>query len=303
MQRMRAICGLVVASSAVGFATPCTAGSRVMVFIDDEGIIGVMQPEHKAASGPEGAEFRRVLMKEVNAAIEGAIESGATKLTVVDTSGAVSLTELNPASSLVRGDLFGVQPCAFMASGYDAIIALGAHASVGTVGAIMPHSFAKFKDLRLNGVHASETLILAACAAHYKVPVVLVSGDDKAVDECKRTISPQIVGVEVKKSYARFAGEQIPLQEALARVRDGSKQAISRVGTFRPYELKPTSTIDITFADAADADGMAMLPMPGLQRVDSSSYRFTTSNIIDAVRFCLFAARYTFGKGEAKPAH
>jgi D-aminopeptidase len=72
-------------------STVCAAQGKVLkVFIspDMEGIDGVSTWDVQAsAKGREYEEFRRLMTQEVNAAVEGAFDAGATEVLVADSHG------------------------------------------------------------------------------------------------------------------------------------------------------------------------------------------------------------------------
>ena len=57
---------------------------KVFVSSDMEGTAGVVDWDQCVGDGPEAAAGRRLLLAEVNAAIEGALAGGATEIVVND---------------------------------------------------------------------------------------------------------------------------------------------------------------------------------------------------------------------------
>ena len=170
---------------------------RVFISADMEGVAGVVNGAQLAPGEFEYEKFRRLMTAEVNACIEGAFAAGATLVTVADSHGnGLSLLpeELNPRARLVRSWPRPLAMVEGIDKGYDALVLLGYHASIGTTGAVRAHTMSskRIYGMRLNGVQASEALLSAAVAGHYGVPVVLVSGDDKTIDEARKTISDKI---------------------------------------------------------------------------------------------------------------
>ncbi|MGB5874567.1 MAG: M55 family metallopeptidase [Bacteroidota bacterium] len=62
-------------------------GLKVFISIDMEGITGVVNWEDVRRDGKDYEYFRRIMTKEANAAIEGALEAGATDILVRDSHG------------------------------------------------------------------------------------------------------------------------------------------------------------------------------------------------------------------------
>ncbi len=57
---------------------------RVLIAVDMEGISGVVHWDHVKPGHFEYARFREIMTEEVNAAIDGALDGGATSVVVTD---------------------------------------------------------------------------------------------------------------------------------------------------------------------------------------------------------------------------
>src|SRR5688572_7424601 len=80
---------LSVAALLLLGASPVSAQTPLKVYIsaDMEGIGGVATRVQSASSGAEYEKYRRLMTLEVNAAIEGAFDAGATEVLVSDSHG------------------------------------------------------------------------------------------------------------------------------------------------------------------------------------------------------------------------
>ena len=67
---------------------------KIFISADIEGVAGVVVPQHGAPGNPEYERARRLMTQEVNAAIAGAFEGGATEVLVNDSHG--PMTNLLP---------------------------------------------------------------------------------------------------------------------------------------------------------------------------------------------------------------
>ena len=129
---------------------------------------------------------------EVNAAIRGAFEGGATEVVVTDAHGigldlisdklddrAVQIVEHPPA---LRHDGGGRPGCA-------AAMFVGYHASAGAAGGVIAHCYRRrIAEIRLNGLKVGEIGFNAALAGHFGVPVVMIRGDEAACAEARRLV-------------------------------------------------------------------------------------------------------------------
>lgn len=269
---------------------------RVFISVDMEGIAGVVNGAQLAPGEFEYDKFRRLMTAEANACIEGAFAAGATQVTVSDSHGnGLSLLpdELNPKVRLIRSWPRPIEMMDGIDAGFDAAILIGYHASIGTPGAVRAHTMSskRFYDMRLNGKHASEAMLSAALAGHYNVPVVLVSGDDKAVEEVQKTIDPKITGVVVKRAIGYHAADNLSPQAARALITSKTKEALQRLGDFKPFTLAKPVKLEIAFKNMLNAEILSLLPV--VERVDGATIRFTGKDIIEAMRFITFVSQYS----------
>jgi D-amino peptidase len=276
-------------------------GPRVYLLVDMEGVAGVVSREQVQPGGMEYGMFRHLLTAEVNAAIDGALAAGAGKITVSDFHGnnmSILPDELNAKARLIRGaPRPNGNPLAGIDEGYDALFLIGMHASSHVERAVMVHavSTGRFYDLRLNGKHTSEAILSAAMAGHSGVPLALVTGDDATVDEVHKTLGAEIVGVTVKRGLAFNAADSVAPQVARELIKDGAGRALAKLKSLRPYKLpKGPLTVEIDITRALDAENLAIMPIPTLERVNGHTLRYTGRDIIEVHRFLWCAATFGF---------
>jgi len=167
---------------------------KVFLSSDMEGTAGVVDWEQCVGDRPEAAAGRALLLAEVNAAIEGAMAGGATEIVVNDSH--YNMRNL-PADALA-GDasyISGSHKPLYMMQGlegsFDAVLFVSYHGSVGApAGLSHTYNPRAVMEARLGGVVTGEAGINALVAAHYGVPVVLVTGDRCACEETAALRSP-----------------------------------------------------------------------------------------------------------------
>src|SRR6185312_2540008 len=181
---------------------------KVYMSVDIEGVAGVVDRLHGSLTG--GAEYalgRRLMTLETNAAIEGALEAGATEIVVNDSHGPmINLLpeELNPKATLIQGRLKHLFMVEGLDDSFDAMFLVGYHASAGIRDGVLNHAFHPY-ELRYNGTVWSETGLNASVAGYFGVPVALVTGDDAAIRDSEALLPPH-VGVSVKRGISRLGG-------------------------------------------------------------------------------------------------
>ena len=268
---------------------------RVFISADMEGIAGVVNAAQLSAGEFEYERFRKLMTAEVNAAIDGALAAGATKITVADSHGnglSILPEELNPQARLIRSWPRPLEMMEGVDGGFDAALFIGYHASINTPGAVRAHTISsrRFYDVRLNGKHASEALLNAALAGHFGVPVVLLSGDDKIVEEAHRTIDPQIMGVTVKRAIGYHSADNLAPEAARKLIREGVKDALGRLSAFRPFTVSKPTRLEITFKNMINAEVLALLP--NVERVDGATIAFTGKDMVEVMKFIAFVTQY-----------
>src|SRR5690348_6466999 len=121
------------------------ASMKIYMSVDIEGVAGVVDRSHGSLTG--GAEYdlgRRLMTLETNAAIEGALEAGATEIVVNDSHGPMInlLPEmLHPKATLIQGRLKHLFMVEGLDDSFDGMFLVGYHASAGIRDGVLNHAF------------------------------------------------------------------------------------------------------------------------------------------------------------------
>lgn len=229
-------CSLVLclgrASSAQGF--------KVYISTDMEGCSGITCSEQVAAE-----EGKQLMTGDMNACIEGCFAAGATEVVIRDHHGGGR--NVNPESIDRRAKLIqGATPEERFKGieGADAMILLGYHAKALTPRGTLAHSFssASIQGMWLNGREVGEIGVDAAIAAEHKVPVVMVSGDDKTCAEARSWI-PGVVTCQTKKGTGPQSAELVPLEESRRLITQKTKKALDKRGEIELMKVDYPATI------------------------------------------------------------
>ncbi len=267
---------------------------KVFISVDMEGIGGVVTAEQLSPSGFEYAKFREYMTAEVLAAIAGAREAGATEFVVADAHGNMQnlLIDRFPAGvTIIRGSPRPLMMMEGIDSTFSAAMFIGYHSATTNSQGVRAHtiSSATFSAVKLNGVAMSESAINATIAGHFGVPVVMVSGDEQAVGEVQKMLGT-VEGAIVKRSISFHAAAVMTPESSQALIRAKAKAAIFRVKDFRPTTATGPFRLELSYKSYTPAEMMAY--MPGVERVDSHTVRFSARSIIDISRFIEFATSY-----------
>lgn len=257
---------------------------KVYISADMEGIGGVSSNTQTSAQGREYEKFRRLMTEEVNAAIVGAFDAGASEVLVSDSHGDgqnIDVELLDKRARLVRS---WPRPLGMMQGiddSFGAVVFIGYHASEGQAAAIISHTFNGSTVVKLNGVEVPEAGVNAAIAGDFGVPVVFLSGDQTIGEEARRLLGP-IETVAVKQATGYYSAIMIHPEEAQRLIRVGVKRGVERRGELKPYRLAHPVKVELTLYSTVVAEVAAYVP--GIERPRGNQVVFNAHDMPEASR-------------------
>ena len=226
---------------------------KVYISSDMEGTAGVVDWDQCVAGGAQYPYYTELLTGEINAAIEGAMQAGATEFLVNDAHS--KMANLKPDALAGRaGYLSGRYKPMYMMQGldgsFDAVFFVSYHGSMST-SSPLSHTYnpRAIAEVRLNGTVVGESGINALVAQAYAVPVVLVTGDDVTAAEAE-AVSPGIRTAVVKTAISRFAADSLHPATARELIHEQARAAIAGLADARPPQIELPARLDITFRNA-----------------------------------------------------
>mgnify|MGYP001120371856 CR=1 FL=1 len=248
---------------------------KIFITADYEGVSGHVQ----WGSGSE----REAITADINAAIAGAIDGGATEILAGEAHANmrnIIPERLDPRASFLSGQPKPLNHVCGLDSTFDAAMFVAYHARAGTWRGIMAHTYTgTVFSLKFNGIEVGEIGTDAAIAGHFGVPVIMVTGDKAACDEA-RALMGNIETVAVKEGISRSAGRCLHPEEARRLIREGARRAMSKIGTVKPFVIKPPIRTEVVFVDPTCADNLEHLPF--IERIDGRTVAFTAETFIAA---------------------
>jgi D-amino peptidase len=231
---------------------------KVFLSTDIEGTAGIADWGQVVGEGAKYESGRRLLLDEVNAAIDGALDAGATELVVNDshwTMQNLPAADLHGRASLVSGKHKPLYMMQGLDETFDAIFLVSYHGAISAEHAVLSHTYNPFAfhEVRLNGTCVGEAAINALVALAHRVPVALITGDAATADEA-RPFMPGVEAVVVKDSITRFAAHSVHPQVACELIRDGARRALERLSTLDPPAIEIPARLEITFLTADMAE-------------------------------------------------
>jgi len=257
---------------------------KIYILTDLEGVSGVVSfDEQTSPQGRYYEQAKRLLTGEVNAACEGAFQGGAEEVVILDGHGAGGLIfeEIHPEAKVILGHPL---PLGWgLDSSYDAMFFVGQHPREGTERGVLCHteSHTAISNIWLNGELVGEFELNTAVAGHFGVPVVFLSGDEKACQQARELI-PEIVTATVKWGLSRECAICLSPAKAQQLIREKAREAMGKIGEIKPYKLPSPVELRIEYTSTASASQKSLLP--GVELIDPRTVRIMGEDIMEVFR-------------------
>ena len=250
---------------------------KIYISADMEGVSGVVHSNQTDSTHADYAASRKLMIGEVNAAIEGAFKGGAKEVLVNDSHGGMrnlAIADMHPDAIVLSGSPKPHSMMTAIDATFDNVFCTGYHARAGTSFANLDHTWngpRVVQGVWLNGVEVGEIGLNAALAGHYGVPVTLFTGDQTACAQAKELLGDDLVVAVVKEATGRVSAKCLHPTKAQALIRDAAERAVKIKRA--PYVLQAPITLRIAFARSSQVE-MCVL-MPGAKRVAPRVVEFT----------------------------
>jgi len=278
---------IVFSISTVTFLRGGIKHPKIYISVDMEGIGAIVSSAQLGPGKFEYSKGRKLMTAEVNAAIEGCLEAGAGEIVVSDSHGnAQNLVpdELHEAALLIRSFPRSLLQMEGIDETFDGVIFIGYHPMEGTPNANLSHTIwgSKIFEIKINGMPVSEGIFNASVAGHFKVPVIMVAGDQNVAKEAVQTFGP-VETVITKKSLGWLSALSRHPKLICQEIKEKSKKAVQRIKEFKPYIVDEPVRLELTFKNIYDAEAFGYLPW--VKRMSGKTILVETENIIGINRF------------------
>lgn len=254
---------------------------RVYLSCDIEGISGLVSWAQCGRPNSEHFDYRWArerFTQDVNAAIVGAFEGGATYVLVKDSHGNsknLLIDQLDSRAELVSGhggSIFGMM--AGIDSTFDAACLIGYHAKAGAWNGVMDHTISgRVHRLWVNETEMGEIGISALDAGLLGVPIVAVTSDAAGCSEAKGHIH-NLITYEVKQAMGRYMAHSIHPENTAPQIQSAVKRGVQAAAGINPFTLEKPFRVKIEFNRTEEASMCERIP--GVTRVDGYSLTFTS---------------------------
>ena len=259
---------------------------KVYISADMEGVGGAVTRQQVSRDGFEYERFRELMTTEVNAAIESALEAGATEIVVSDSHGSgqnLLVDQLNPAAKLVRSFPRPQDMMQGIDASFDAALFIGYHAGQGNPDGVLAHTMnGEVLWIKLNGVTVGEPGFNAALAGHFGVPVIMIAGDQGTVGGLRDLVG-DVEGAEVKHAYGATSALTLHPTQSQQLIAERTTTALGRLRDFKPYQVATPISMEVAFKNTVTTEVVAMIP--GVERTAPNAVKLTVPDMVAAAKF------------------
>jgi D-amino peptidase len=258
---------------------------RILISADMEGATGVTWPADVEPGTEQWQRCRRMFTSDVNAAVAGFYDGGATAVLINEAHAtmrnllledldqrAVMLTGRHKELSMVEG---------IQHDDVDGVAFVGYHAAAGAEG-VLAHTYLpnSITVIRVNGQRASEGLLNFYVAAEYGVPVVLVTGDDRTCADAEG-YGPVVPAVAVKDCVSRYAAICRTPEVTAEAIRSAASHGMKLAGRVAPARAQEFR-VEIEVDAAQLAQSAAIVPT--VRRTGERTVAYESASAYDMIR-------------------
>lgn len=279
------VAGLVL--WVAGAAPSGESGPRILLLCDMEGVTAVTRPEDVNFGSLSYPAAQESLTEDANAAIRGLLKGGASEVVLTDAHGSGNPQPDYLLNRLPKGARFDIRARSYdpyiesMNATYAAVVAVGMHGRAAG-RAFLPHTFTGHTRWVAAGHDMNESMILAASASRFAIPLILVTGDDVLQQEIA-AFSPNTHYVVVKRVVSTTDAKPRLRAEVTAEIEEEAVRAVRNIGRIKPWQ--PASS-HMPFANeygyTMSEQASIAIRYPGAESVNDKTIRLRTESFVDA---------------------
>ena len=259
---------------------------KIYISADIEGVAGVVNPQQGTMGNGEYESARRLMMLEVNAAIEGAFTGGAGEVLVNDAHGDMRNLipdELDPRAELISGKPKPLNMFEGLTCDYAGVICVGYHARSREAG-VLAHTTngSAFGRIYVNDIELGEAGLYGAYAGSLGVPVVLLTGDDHLEAETRALFSGASYAV-VKRAISQRSARSLSPQQSRRLIRSQAEAAVRSALSVKPFNIEAPYRLKVELNTPALCDLAAVIPVA--TRLDPVTVAFSSDSFEHVIRW------------------
>jgi D-amino peptidase len=276
--------GPFVACATADSQTP--AGVKVLVLYDMEGITDAVQPSDVSFGSPTYEATRASLVEDVNAAIRGLLAAGATDIVVTDGHGSGSPNPDYILDRMPDGARHEIRDVPYdpyievIDESFSAMVAIAMH-SKAAGGGFLAHTYNGHTRWTMGGHDMNESMLVAASAARFGVPLILVTGDDVLEKEVE-AFSPATEYVVVKTAESVERAVARSRAEVSAEIEAAAKRGLENVRNIPAWTGNLPSRFDNEYGYILPEQAAIAIGFPNATVVDNKTVRVPAASFLEA---------------------
>ncbi|MEE1926931.1 M55 family metallopeptidase [Streptomyces sp. TRM 70351] len=257
---------------------------KILVSADMEGATGVTWPADVLPGTAAWERCRAMFTGDVNAAVAGFFDGGADEVLVNEahwTMRNLLLERLDERARLLTGRHKALSMVEGVQHGdVDGVAFVGYHAAAGAEG-VLAHTYLanSLTGVWVDGTRASEGLLNALVCAEFGVPVVLVTGDDRACEDAAG-YAPRARTAAVKDYVSRYAAVCRTPARTAADIRAAARAAAPLARRHEPVTAGREIAVEF---DAEHLAGAATV-VPGVRQTGERRVAYTAPTMYEGIR-------------------
>ncbi|OGO77089.1 MAG: amino acid amidase [Clostridiales bacterium GWB2_37_7] len=262
---------------------------KIYISADIEGIAGIVNWDEATRWKPDYPPFSEEMIKEVQAACEGANSAGAKEIWIKDAHGVgrnLNFSGLPTNTKLIRS--FSGHPFCMMQeldSTFDAALMIGYHSYAGSDGNPLSHTLeTELSYMKINDELASEFLINAYTASYIGVPVVFVSGDAGLCDHV-RQINVNVNTIGLNKGIGDSVVSIHP-QLAFDSIKEAVKASLKGELNKCIIPLPKWFKVELSYVNHTKAYKASFYP--NMKKISATNVLFETDDYFEVLRMLSF---------------
>ena len=261
---------------------------KAFISVDLEGMPYIVIPGHLNLKGPLYEEARRIATKITLFTADELNKNGFDKIIIADSHGPMVnllVEDLPEYVEIIRGFprplsmVSGIEGC-------KTAVFLGYHAKFGTAKSTFDHTYsgASVNRVEVNGVAASEFLLNGYVAGEFGVPVTLVAGEARLLEDDVTKEAPWAETIVFKTSISRLSAKSPSMISIEKELRKRVRRAVAnqKKGKAELLVAEKPVKMAINFLSSQFADAAELLP--SVKRVDGLRIEYTSESMADAYK-------------------
>ena len=261
-------------------------GVKVLLLYDMEGVTGATRPQDVSASSESYPATRESLTADVNAAIAGLLKAGATEVVITDGHGSGSNAPDYILEKLPKGARFDLREVPYdpyietMDKSFAAMVAIAMHGRAGGK-AFLAHTYNGHTKWVMGGHDMNESMLVAASAARFDIPLILVTGDDVLQKEVA-AFSPATEYVVVKQAVSVESAQSRPREEVSGDIAAAAERALRNRSKIKAWKPALASPFENRYSYILPEQAAIAINFPHASPIDNKTVAIKTPDFMEA---------------------